>query len=162
MKPELKMRLAGRSLLVMLLYALCTSAAIGQGEQPDQSRPATATRLSIDMRKAKPLSQAEEKALRQLDIFKECEACPEMIVIPAGEFMMGAPENEEDSEDNERPRHKVTIAKPFAVGRFAVTFDEWDHCVADGGCRGYRHPIKDGAVGDGQPSIFGGMMLGRM
>jgi hypothetical protein len=90
LKPELRMCLAGRSLLVMLLYGLCTSAAIGQAEQPDQSRSQIATRLSINMRQAKPLSQAEEKALRQLDIFKECEVCPEMIMIPAGEFMMGA------------------------------------------------------------------------
>jgi formylglycine-generating enzyme required for sulfatase activity len=34
----------------------------------------------------------------------------------------------------EEPQHLVTFAKPFAVGRFAVTFDEWDACVADGGC----------------------------
>jgi formylglycine-generating enzyme required for sulfatase activity len=61
-----------------------------------------------------------------------------MIVISAGEFIMGAPESEEGSEDNERPQHKVIIAKPFAVGRFAITFDEWDACVADRGCRGYR------------------------
>jgi formylglycine-generating enzyme required for sulfatase activity len=32
----------------------------------------------------------------------------------------------------------VTIARPFAVGKFAVTFSEWDACVADGGCKGYR------------------------
>jgi formylglycine-generating enzyme required for sulfatase activity len=39
-----------------------------------------------------------------------------MVVVPAGEFMMGY-----DSE-----KHKVAIKAPFAVGRFAVTFDEWD------------------------------------
>jgi formylglycine-generating enzyme required for sulfatase activity len=32
---------------------------------------------------------------------------------------------------------QVSIAKPFAVGRFSLTFDEWDACVADGGCGGY-------------------------
>ena len=36
----------------------------------------------------------------------------------------------------EGPQHKVTIARPFAVGRFEVTFAEWDACVADGGCSG--------------------------
>ncbi len=40
--------------------------------------------------------------------------------------------------DDEGPQHKVTIAKPFAVGRFAVTFAEWDACVAAGGCGGYK------------------------
>ena len=38
----------------------------------------------------------------------------------------------------ESPRHRVTIANAFAVGRYSVTFEEWDACVADGGCDGYR------------------------
>ena len=33
---------------------------------------------------------------------------------------------------------RVSIATPFAVGKFAVTFDAWDACVADGGCNGYN------------------------
>jgi formylglycine-generating enzyme required for sulfatase activity len=32
----------------------------------------------------------------------------------------------------------VTFAKPFAVGSYTVTFEEWDACLADGGCGGYR------------------------
>jgi Sulfatase-modifying factor enzyme 1 len=36
------------------------------------------------------------------------------------------------------PPHRVTFARQFAVGRFAVTFDEWDACVAAGGCNGYK------------------------
>jgi len=36
--------------------------------------------------------------------------------------------------ESEGPQHKVTIPRPFAVGRFAVTFAEWDACVVDGGC----------------------------
>ena len=39
---------------------------------------------------------------------------------------------------DESPQHTVTFARQFAVGRFALTFDEWDACVADGGCNGYR------------------------
>ena len=34
----------------------------------------------------------------------------------------------------------MTIAKPFAVGRFEVTFDEWDACLADNGCAGNKSP----------------------
>lgn len=64
-----------------------------------------------------------------------CPICPEMVVVPAGSFTMGLSlENYSD----ERPNHKVTIATSLAVGRFAITFDEWDACVADGGCSGYR------------------------
>ena len=125
---------AGGLVSSVLICGLSASEAICQIEQQEQSR----SPISVDMRRAKPLGWQEEQALRPLDMFKECEVCPEMIVVPAGGFMMGAPETEDGSEDNERPEHKVTIAKPFSVGRFAVTFEEWDACVADGGCRRYR------------------------
>ncbi|MEJ2125237.1 MAG: SUMF1/EgtB/PvdO family nonheme iron enzyme [Alphaproteobacteria bacterium] len=71
--------------------------------------------------------------------FSDCPKCPEMVVIPSGSFMMGSPKTEAndkngDHNDHESPQHKVTIAKAFAVGKFEVTFDEWEACVADGGC----------------------------
>ncbi|MGA7328530.1 MAG: formylglycine-generating enzyme family protein [Rhodomicrobium sp.] len=67
--------------------------------------------------------------------FKECaNGCPTMVVIPPGKFVMGSPETEEDRGGNEGPQHEVTIAKPFAVGKFTVTFDEWDACTASGAC----------------------------
>lgn len=69
---------------------------------------------------------------------KDCSACPEMVVVPAGSFTMGSPASEVGHLTSEAPQHTVTIAKPFAVGRFAVTFDEWDACVADGSCNGYK------------------------
>ena len=56
-----------------------------------------------------------------------------MIVVPAGRFLMGSRAGQ--GFDNERPPHEVTIAKPFAVAKFALTFDEWDACAAHGGCR---------------------------
>ncbi|NWH08210.1 MAG: formylglycine-generating enzyme family protein [Alphaproteobacteria bacterium] len=71
-------------------------------------------------------------------VFRDCTDCPEMVVIRAGSFTMGSPEGEEGRTNNEGPQRYVTIAKPFAVGRFEVTFAEWDACVADGGCNGYR------------------------
>ncbi len=60
-----------------------------------------------------------------------------MVIAPAGSFTMGSPESEPRRSSAEGPQHKVTIPKPFAVGRFAVTFAEWDACVASGGCGGY-------------------------
>ncbi len=59
---------------------------------------------------------------------------PEMVVIPAGEFLMGTPEDEEGRGDDEGPQVRVTIGNPFAVGKYEVTWDEWVACVADGGC----------------------------
>ena len=77
-----------------------------------------------------------------------------MVVVPAGEFMMGSPDDEAERLSYESPRHLVTIAAPFAVGRFAVTFDEWDACVAEGGCQPsiamLARGTKDGAAGGGR------------
>jgi formylglycine-generating enzyme required for sulfatase activity len=66
--------------------------------------------------------------------FRDCARCPQMVVIPAGEFTMGSPPSALQAE----AQHRVTIAAPFAVGKFAVTFEEWDDCVKGGGCTGYR------------------------
>jgi hypothetical protein len=85
----------------------------------------------------------QEQALKPKDIFKECANCPEMVVVPAGSFTMGSPTSEPERSAEEGPQHMVTIARPFAVGRFEVTFDEWDACVADGGCNGYK-PSDEG------------------
>jgi formylglycine-generating enzyme required for sulfatase activity len=65
--------------------------------------------------------------------FKDHEHGPDMVVVPAGEFLMGSTDH-----DTQEPVHNVVIARPFAVGKFAVTFAEWDACVAGGGCNGYR------------------------
>ena len=66
--------------------------------------------------------------------FRDCAQCPEMVVVPAGEFLMGSPESEAGRFVNEGPVHRVRIAAPFAVGVYEVTFAEWDACMEDGGC----------------------------
>ena len=65
--------------------------------------------------------------------FQDCPDCPEMVIAPAGSFSMGSPENEPERANSEGPLHKVTIAEPFAVGRFAVTWDEFEAFVKDSG-----------------------------
>ena len=92
---------------------------------------------------AAPLSPAQEKALKPKDTFKECANCPEMVVVPPGNFTMASPPSEPGHNADEGPQHMVTIARPFAVGRVEVTFDEWDACMADGGCNGYK-PSDEG------------------
>ena len=47
---------------------------------------------------------------------------------------MGSPEGEVGRTDGEGPKHEVTIAKPFAVSKYEVTFDQWDACVAAAAC----------------------------
>ena len=83
--------------------------------------------------------------------FKDCKVCPEMVVIPAGSFMMGSPKGEKGGGDDERPVHRVTITAPLAVGKYEVTFEEWDACVAGGGCGRYRP--KDQRWGRGRRPV---------
>ena len=59
------------------------------------------------------------------DTFRDCEVCPEMVVLPAGKFMMGSPEGERGRWISEGPQHQVTISQPFAVGKYEVTVGQY-------------------------------------
>jgi formylglycine-generating enzyme required for sulfatase activity len=83
------------------------------------------------------LTATREKALKPGDSFKECaKDCPEMVVVPAGEFLMGTPADEKGRAERggEAPQHRVIISRPFAVSKYEVTRDEWDACVIYGDC----------------------------
>ena len=84
--------------------------------------------------------------------FRDCDACPQMVVVPAGSFRMGSPSGEAGRDDDEGPVHRVTIAEPFAVGVYEVTFNEWAACVHGGGCGGYR-PDDEGWGRGNRPVI---------
>ena len=75
---------------------------------------------------------------------------PDTVTVPQGSFMMGG-RDAEDSADNEFPRHTVTIAQPFLMQKRNVTFDQWDACVADGGC---SYVPDDEGHGRGDRSAF--------
>jgi formylglycine-generating enzyme required for sulfatase activity len=75
---------------------------------------------------------------------------PDMIQIPAGRFLMGSPPDEPGRYDNEGPQHWVQIPA-FALGKHAVTFDQWDACVAAGGC---NHRPEDQGWGRGQRPVI--------
>ncbi len=91
---------------------------------------------------AAPLLAAEARAATATP-FKDCAECPEMIVVPAGKFMMGSPQTEGRLYANEGPQRQVTIKRPFAVGMYAVTFDQWYACIADLGCNSYWPDDKE-------------------
>jgi len=83
-------------------------------------------------------------------VFSDCDECPDMVVIPSGSFRMGDITGVGD--DDERPVHNVTIPNSLAVVRYEVTFAEWDACVSDGGCGGYR-PADQGWGRGNRPVI---------
>ena len=80
--------------------------------------------------------------------FRDCAECPEMVVVPAGSFLMGSAASEKERNGNEGLVHRVGIAAPFAIGVYEVTFAQWDACEEDGGCR--RHSWNEVEVGRGE------------
>jgi formylglycine-generating enzyme required for sulfatase activity len=67
--------------------------------------------------------------------FNDCAVgCPIMIIVPTGSFLMGSPDGESQRGNDEGPQHEVAISKVIAVGKYPVTFEEWDFCHSHGGC----------------------------
>jgi formylglycine-generating enzyme required for sulfatase activity len=101
------------------------------------------------------LSSEAEQKLKPKDSFKECAAdagadlCPEMVVLPAGSFLMGSPKGQ--GEDDEYPQHQVTIVRPLAVAKYELTFAEWDTCAAYGDC---DPNIDDSGWGRGRQPVI--------
>lgn len=93
---------------------------------------------------------AAENAEEPGRVFKDCAQCPEMVVIPGGSFVMGSPPDESGRRKNEGPQHRVTV-KRFAMGRYEVTFAQWDACTAARWCR--RRP-KDTGWGRGRRPVI--------
>ncbi|MBT3239136.1 MAG: SUMF1/EgtB/PvdO family nonheme iron enzyme [Rhodospirillaceae bacterium] len=74
-----------------------------------------------------PADQVERPPL---SIFRDCDVCPELVVIPPGTFRMGSGYG----GASELPIHTVNIKYSFAIGRAEVKVGEWKACVADGAC----------------------------
>ena len=131
---------------------------INQAFLKDQWREYTVSRPFMQA-KVRPyvLTATVEQALKAKDTFSECAQgadkvhCSEMVVIPAGSFMMGSPATEKGRYPSEDPLHRVTIGKPFAVAEFALTFDEWDTCVTYGAC---PQGISDDGWGRGRRPVI--------
>ncbi|HEX5999211.1 MAG TPA: formylglycine-generating enzyme family protein [Hyphomicrobiaceae bacterium] len=115
-----------RSLIALIILMLLSETAGAQRPQPD------------DAAKAKGR------------VFRDCSACPEMVVVPAGEFMMGSPKTERGRDKNEGPQHKVSVPA-FAMGKYEVSFAQWDACVAEGGC---KHKPSDETWGRGRRPVI--------
>jgi formylglycine-generating enzyme required for sulfatase activity len=65
-------------------------------------------------------------AVKGPQTFRDCPDCPEMVVVPAGSFVMGSPTSEPDHEKDEGPQHDVAIARDFAMGKFEVTRKQYE------------------------------------
>ncbi len=100
--------------------------------------------------RAKGISMASRVAVAKS--FRDCRECPELIAISPGTFSMGSRDDEAGRETSEGPRHVVKIDRRFAIGRYEVTFAQWDACFEDAGC---SHRPKDRGWGRGnRPVIY--------
>lgn len=86
-------------------------------------------------------AKAAGTKVASVDTFKDCEACPEMVALPAGSFIMGT----KGGDASETPAHTVNIAYPLAMSRFEVTAAEWKACFQAGGCK--HLPKRKGMTG---------------
>jgi formylglycine-generating enzyme required for sulfatase activity len=137
--PETSDSLNGRFMFRKGAAAVATTsagapqvAAVAPPVTPADPCSGTVT-ASFPSRCAAPLTAAQERGLQPKDRFRECENCPEMVVVPAGKFMMGSPGGEKGRNENEGPQHVVTIGKAFAVGKLHVTIDQFAAFVRETG-----------------------------
>lgn len=113
---------------------------------PQQARPAPAEAEppTADTPPSRPVKVSEAQ---------DCPLCPALVMLPAGSFMMGS----NASDPSEKPAHRVTIGKPFAIGKTEVTVEQWSACVAAGACqevadasRPKNTPVRDVSWDDAQ------------
>jgi formylglycine-generating enzyme required for sulfatase activity len=136
-------------------------AQLPAGQSTDQARQAALDKLKAPFHVDKDADALKSQAAKAAEVqqqlallertnaatnqiagseFRDCADCPSMITVPHGSMMMGSPGSESGRDRDEAPQHQVTFEKNFAVGKFEVTFAEWDACVAAGGCNGYKPP----------------------
>ena len=116
---------------------------VGQQYLAANQREETANASSVvdDAEVYRQAGSVIEAAYRPGEIIQDCEGCPEMVVLPGGLFVMGSPEGEAGRGADEGPQREVSIA-PFAIGKYEITFAQWDACLAGGGCNGYSPPDR--------------------
>ena len=117
----MKTRRRRRHLTVAVCLAALALPALAQQGGPDLDELAK----QIDAAKAAKKAAADKAASESAR--KEAAEAGGMAVIPAGSFMMG----------DGSSQHSVSLRR-FALAKYDVTFDDWDACVAAGGCGGYR------------------------
>jgi formylglycine-generating enzyme required for sulfatase activity len=134
----MKLRLLFVIYLTSLLVAASTAAHAQRGLT---TTPSTQPPASKDMVVAQKPDSVEPG-----DLFRDCAECPELVVVPAGDFMMGS-----NDTPYEKPEHTIAIPRPFAIGRREVTFAEWDQCADAGAC---KHRPDDHGWGRGDRPVI--------
>lgn len=80
------------------------------------------------------LAARAQDGLKPGDEFQDCAECPVMVVVPAGRYAMPMPPIDQGRPYDEGENRLVIISEPFAVGKYEVTFEQWDACIGEGKC----------------------------
>lgn len=110
--------------------SLTGRVVLREGPVPGTAPPAAGGTAPAPMRSLAQLAE------RPGERFRDCAACPEMVVVPAGRFIMGSPQGEAGRHPREGPQQEVTIARPYAVARLELTRAQWNACLLDGSVQG--------------------------
>ncbi|EME71797.1 hypothetical protein H261_01072 [Paramagnetospirillum caucaseum] len=106
------------------------------------TRLSTTGLLLLALAVAPPAASAQSAAPDKS--FKDCPFCPEMVVIPAGSVTAGNPKDYEDPEPDAPKRPSITIAKPYAIGKYEVTQAEWEAVMGSNpsGTKAPNNPVE--------------------
>ncbi len=147
---------AAAAVLGVLVYFSPQLFAIGMEywrNRPQEGQQQAEVQPAMNVPAETPASPVEDVPTRVPGYtFTDCSGCPEMTVLAGGLFVMGSPDNEPGRGRDEGPQREVSVA-PFAMGKYEVTFSQWDACLAGGGCNGYSPP--DGGWGRGDRPVTG-------
>jgi formylglycine-generating enzyme required for sulfatase activity len=101
------------------------------------------------------IAGAQESKITPGGSFRDCEVCPEMVVIPPGSYTMGSPAHEKARGSNEGPQHRINFRYKFAVGKFEVTQREWRHVMGSNPSRfkDDRNPVEKVSWHDAQAFV---------
>jgi formylglycine-generating enzyme required for sulfatase activity len=113
-------------MILRSLFVICITAFVVAGTATC-SNAQRATNPDRDL-----IVSAKQPSTEPGDIFRDCDDCGELVVVPPGDFTMGS-----NDTPYEKPERAISIPRPFAIGRREVTFAEWDQCADAGACK-YR------------------------
>lgn len=98
-----------------------------------------------------PIKQVKARKVK-IDHSEPSVSKMNMVVIKPASFMMGSPTTELRRDANEGPQRKVTFNDAFEIGKYEVTFNDWNTCVVGGGCQNY-YP-DDAGWGKGERPVI--------
>lgn len=100
----------------------------------------------------KPPASKTKRRKKTIDHSQPSPSNMNMAVIKPANFIMGSPKEELRRDANEGPQRQVSFNYAFEIGKYEVTFNDWNKCVIGGGCRGYRP--DDGSWGKGRRPVI--------